>query len=111
MSPSPEINGRAILDRIAREVAARFGVPGPRPPLRLPSTGGGRLPRHLAILLARQRTGLSYAALGAYFGRRDPKTIRHACEAAASRIAADPALAAAVAALAVAAPVGLDRDG
>jgi chromosomal replication initiator protein len=58
------------------------------------------VPRHVAIHLVRERTGLSFAAIGALFGRRDAKTIRHACEAAARRLAADPALAAEVAAIA-----------
>ncbi len=52
-------------------------------------------PRHLAMHLARESTGLSFAAIGAYFGGRDPATVRHACRAAASRLASDPALASA----------------
>ena len=56
-------------------------------------------PRHLAMHLARSLTGLSFQAIGAYFGGRDPATVRHACQTAADRLAADPALAAAVAAL------------
>ncbi len=51
-------------------------------------------PRHLAISLARTVTGQSYRAIGSYFGRRDSATVRHACRAAAERLAADPALAA-----------------
>ena len=51
------------------------------------------------MLLARDLTGLSFAAIGAYFGRRDAATVRHACRAAADRLAADPSLAAAVLAL------------
>ena len=46
--------------------------------------------------LARAVTGLSFQSIGAYFGGRDPATVRHACKAAASRLEADPALAAAV---------------
>jgi chromosomal replication initiator protein len=49
--------------------------------------------------LARALTGSSFAAIGTYFGGRDPATVRHACKAAADRITADPALAAAVAAI------------
>ncbi len=56
--------------------------------------------RHLAIYLARGHTTLSFRAIGAYFGGRDPATVRHSCRAAAARIAADPGLAAVVAALA-----------
>lgn len=93
------LDPEARLDRLARAVARRFGVP-----LRdLRSTSRRQalvLPRHLAIHLARRLTNLSYARLGAYFGGRDPKTIRHACASAARRLAADPALAAALAPLA-----------
>ena len=45
-------------------------------------------------------TGSSFAAIGAYFGDRDPATVRHACRAAIGRLAADPALAAVAAAIA-----------
>ena len=51
--------------------------------------------RHLAMHLARLHTPLSFRAIGDYFGGRDPATVRHACKAAADRLAADPALAAA----------------
>jgi chromosomal replication initiation ATPase DnaA len=44
--------------------------------------------------LAWNLTGLSFQAIGAAFGGRDPATVRHACEAAAVRLAADPAVAA-----------------
>jgi chromosomal replication initiator protein len=50
--------------------------------------------------LARNLTGLSFQAIGTYFGGRDSATVRHACKAAAARLAADPALASASAALA-----------
>jgi chromosomal replication initiator protein len=92
-APSPTI------DAIARAVAKRFGV---RPSdLR----GAARNPqfvepRHLAMHLARGSTGLSFAAIGAYFGGRDPATVRHACRAAASRLESDPALASAAEAIA-----------
>ena len=56
-------------------------------------------PRHVAMLLARALTSLSYQAIGEYFGGRDPATVRHACKAAAARVDADPALAAAVSAI------------
>ena len=56
--------------------------------------------RHLAIHLARTHTALSFRAIGAYFGGRDPATVRHSCQAAEARLAADPGLAAVVAALA-----------
>jgi chromosomal replication initiator protein len=86
---------RLTIEQIARAVAARFGV-------RLSSLRGpGRQAsvveaRHLAMHLARLHTGLSFATIGAYFGRRDPATVRHACKAAAERISVDPALAAAI---------------
>jgi chromosomal replication initiator protein len=87
------------LDRIARAVAGRFGVR--LSDLRSASRRQALVvPRHLAIHVARSRTGLSFAALGAYFGGRDAATVRHACRAAARRLADDPALAASVADLA-----------
>ena len=66
-------------------------------------------PRHLAIYLARTVTGQSYQAIGAYFGRRDPATVRHACRAAAARLAADPPSPPWPAALAP--PLAADRAG
>lgn len=87
------------LDRLARSVAQRFGVKVRD--LRSESRRQALVvPRHLAIWLARRHTDLSYARLGAYFGGRDAKTIRHACQAAAKRLASDPALASALAPLA-----------
>jgi len=87
------------LDQIARAVAAQFGVR-----LRDLRSNSRRQsiaePRHLAMHLARAFTTLSYQAIGAYFGGRDPATVRHACKAAAARLAADPALAAVTATLA-----------
>lgn len=93
--PDPALND---IDRIARAVAERFGVR--LRDLRSATRRRGIVePRHLAIHLARLRTGRSFASLGAYFGGRDPATIRHACRAAARRLEADPALAAVAAAL------------
>jgi chromosomal replication initiator protein len=83
------------IDEIARAVAARFGVP-----LRDLRASTRRKtivePRHLAMHLARTLTGQSFQAIGTYFGGRDTKTVRHACRMASARLAADPALAAAV---------------
>ena len=91
--------GAATVEQVARAVAARFGVTlrDLRSPSRRQAVAG---PRHLAMHLARALTGQSFAAVGAYFGGRDPATVRHACRAAAARVAADPALAAAAAAIA-----------
>jgi chromosomal replication initiator protein len=88
----------ATLDQVARAVAAQFGVGlgALRSPTRRRTIAE---PRHLAMHLARSVTGLSFRAIGAYFGDRDPATVRHSCRTAAARIAADPALAASVAAL------------
>jgi chromosomal replication initiator protein len=82
------------IETIARAIAARFGVrlSALRGPTRQASVVEAR---HLAMHLARLHTGLSFAAIGAYFGGRDPATVRHACKSAAQRIATDPALAAA----------------
>jgi chromosomal replication initiator protein len=84
----------AAIAAIARRVARRFGVR--LADLRGPDRRAALvLPRHLAVYLARRHTGASFARLGRYFGRRDTRTIRHACAAAAARLQADPALAAA----------------
>jgi chromosomal replication initiator protein len=89
---------RLPIDRVAKAVAAKFGVSVRD----LRSASRRRTlvePRQLAMHLARDLTGLSFAAIGAYFGARDPATVRHSCRTAADRLAADPALAAAVGAL------------
>ncbi len=94
----PSETARQAVETIARLVAERFGVS-----VRDLRSASRRqavvVPRHLAIHLARTRTGLSFASLGALFGKRDAKTVRHACAAALERLAADPSLAAEVAAL------------
>jgi len=92
-TPGPVV-GLAEIDPIARAVAQRFGlqVRELRSATRRAGVAG---PRHLAMHLARTLTGESFRAIGRYFGRRDPATVRHACRAAAARLAADPALAAA----------------
>ncbi len=83
---------RLTIEQIARAVALKFGV-------RVSALrGAGRSAsivevRHLAMHLARLHTDLSFAAIGAYFGGRDPATVRHACKVAASRLSANPALA------------------
>lgn len=52
--------------------------------------------RHFAMYLARQQTDASFATIGAYYGGRDPATVRHACRAAAARLESRPDLAAAL---------------
>jgi chromosomal replication initiator protein len=86
------------IEQVAKAVAARFGVT--LRDLRSPSRRKTLAePRHLAMYLARGLTGRSFLTIGAYFGGRDPATVRHACRAAEARLAADPALAAAAEAL------------
>ena len=72
------------LEQIVRAVAAKFGV---RPRDLRSSTRRQTVaePRHLAMYLARNLTGLSFQSIGAAFGGRDPATVRHACKAAAAR--------------------------
>lgn len=89
------------IDQVAKAVAHRFRVPLRE--LRGPSRRAAVAePRHLAMLLARRHAHAhaSFAAIGRYFGRRDPATVRHACAVAEARINAAPDLAAAVEALA-----------
>jgi chromosomal replication initiator protein len=106
--------GTVTIAQVARAVAGQFGVRlgDLRGATRRPSIVA---PRHLAIYLARGVTGQSYQAIGIYFGRRDPATVRHACRAAAARVTADPALAAAAAAIRrrwqASGPADADPDG
>jgi chromosomal replication initiator protein len=95
----PLASPSASIDGLARSVAERMGVRLGL--LRGPSRRASVVvARHLAMHLARAMTGSSFAVIGAYFGGRDPATVRHACRAAAERLAADPALAAVAASLA-----------
>jgi chromosomal replication initiator protein len=91
---------RQAAERIARAVAERFGVT-----LRDLRSASRRhalvVPRHLAILMVRRGTSLSFAAIGDFFGKRDAATIRHACDMAEARLANDPAMAAEVAAMGI----------
>ncbi|MHB1560628.1 MAG: DnaA/Hda family protein [Isosphaeraceae bacterium] len=92
------VSSAVSIDGLARSVAERLGVR--LSVLRGPSRRASVvIARHLAIHLAREATGASFAAIGEYFGGRDPATVRHACRAAAGRIAEDPAMAAVAAAL------------
>ncbi len=86
------------VDTIARAVADGFGVR--LAILRGPSRRASVVvARHLAMYLARLRAGTSFAAIGAYFGGRDPATVRHACKAAVLRLDTNPTLAAVAASL------------
>lgn len=87
---------RPTVAQVARAVAVRFEVR--LPALRGPARSSSLVrARHLAMYLARRHTGLSFAAIGTYFGRRDAASVRHGCKSTEARLAADPALAAAVA--------------
>ncbi|MDX2038175.1 MAG: DnaA/Hda family protein [Isosphaeraceae bacterium] len=88
-----ELGTGVTIPEIAKAVARAFSVSlrDLRGPSRRPIFVE---PRHYAIHLARRYTGAGYARIGQYFGRRDAKTIRHACAAAAARLDADPAAAA-----------------
>jgi chromosomal replication initiator protein len=86
------------IEQITRVVSSQFGVR--HSALRGPGRQAAVVQaRHLAMHLVRLHTSLSLAAIGAYFGNRDPATVRHACKTAALRIADDPALAAVVASI------------
>jgi chromosomal replication initiator protein len=86
------------INIVVRGVANRLGI-------RLSTLRGpGRQPsvvvaRQIAMHLARVLTGLSFAAIGNYFGGRDRASVRYACKMATVRLDADPALAASVALL------------
>ena len=55
--------------------------------------------RQIAMYLARISTGLSFAAIGNYFGGRDRASVRYACKMAMVRLDANPDLAASIALL------------
>ena len=90
------LTSRLTVEQIARAVAERFRVrlSAMRGPSRETSVVEAR---HLAMYLTRLYTNLSFAAIGAHFGRRDLATVRHACKVTAGRLNANPALAAVVA--------------
>ena len=54
------------------------------------------LPRQVGMYLARQLTGLSLEAIGAYFGGRDHSTVLHACRKVEQALGRDPVLSGAV---------------
>jgi chromosomal replication initiator protein len=86
------------IETIARTAARQFGIQLDL--LRGPSRRASVVTvRHLAMYLARTRTGSSFAVIGKYFGQRDPSTVRHACKSATRRLDADPALSAVIVAL------------
>jgi chromosomal replication initiator protein len=97
-NPKNLANVNLSIEEITRVVAKTFGVhmKDMRSASRRQSAAE---PRHMAMRLTRDLTGLSFQAIGRYFGGRDPATVRHACKAAALRESADPALGAAVAAI------------
>jgi chromosomal replication initiator protein len=101
---------KVTIEQIARAVAAQFGVRLRE--LRAHSRRRAAVePRHLARYLARVTTDLSFGAIGAFFGGRDPATVRHACQTAARRLASDPGLAATVDTLCLAWRTGQDETG
>ena len=92
LSHEQEIIPVVNIVQVARDVAHAFGVSVRD--LRSASRQSGLVvPRHVAIYLAREVTGASFAALGSYFGSRDAATIRYACRTSTERLAADPSLA------------------
>ncbi|MEW4566665.1 DnaA/Hda family protein [Tautonia sp. JC769] len=93
-SASPGVSIAQVIHAVARSFGLR-----PRD-LRSASRRAALVEaRHLAIFLARDLTGASFAELGKAFGGRDSKTIRHACQATSRRLADDPTLASAAGAI------------
>lgn len=92
--PRPERRHPDILGHVARIFAVE----------RTALTGRSRsasvvAARHAAMLVLRERYGLSLAVIGALLGNRDHTTVRYGLEVAASRCRHDAAYAAQVAAL------------
>jgi chromosomal replication initiator protein len=92
------VGSRITIDAITQDVARLFKIRVGvlRGPTRRASI---IIARHLAMYLARRWAGLSFTAIGRYFGDRDSATVRHACKTTLIRLDADPTLAAAVAGL------------
>ncbi|MBI1830068.1 MAG: AAA family ATPase [Planctomycetes bacterium] len=83
------------VERIARHVCGYFAVEPKQ--LRSPRRSRGIvLPRQVSMYLARQLTTLSLQKIGAYFGGRDHKTVRHACRKVEAAMKADAKLSGAV---------------
>jgi chromosomal replication initiator protein len=81
------------IDVIAQDVADRLGVP--LNVLRGPSRRASIvMARHVAMHLARTLASCSFAAIGTYFGGRDPASVRYACRMATMRLDSDPTLTA-----------------
>lgn len=92
ISDEDEATPDVTIAEITKAVARQFGL-HPRD-LRSKSRRASLVEaRHLAILIARELTGASFARIGKALGGRDPKTVRHGCLAASDRLANDPALA------------------
>jgi chromosomal replication initiator protein len=81
---------RAIADRLRIRLSILRG------PSRRASVVAAR---HIAMHLARTLAGSSFAAIGTYFGGRDPSSVRYACKMTAVRLATDPIFAASIAGL------------
>jgi chromosomal replication initiator protein len=86
------------IDAVARRVADRLSIRLNilRGPSRRASVVAAR---HVAMHLARKLAGVSFAAIGTYFGGRDPASVRYACKMATMRLDADPTFAAIIAPL------------
>jgi chromosomal replication initiator protein len=54
------------------------------------------LPRQVSMYLARRLTTLSLVEIGDYFGGRDHKTVRHACNKVEAALKTDAALSSTV---------------
>ena len=80
------------LPRIAKAVAEFYRVPlgQLRSAARLKRTV---LARQVAMLLARELSGQSAAAIARFFGRKNHTTVVHACRRTRTLLAADPSLA------------------
>ncbi len=87
--------GALTVQRIAERVSGYFHVA----PKRLQSARRSRdvlLPRQVSMYLARQLTDLSLQKIGKFFGRRDHKTVHHACLKIEEVIKTDAVLSGAV---------------
>lgn len=74
LSQRPPLTITAICRAVARYYGVRLSeLRGPR------RSQGITLPRHAAMFLTRELTGLQYAEIGEYFSGRNHSTVMHAC--------------------------------
>ena len=85
--PAPTVTVSNIIEAVARYHNLRSAdITGKK------RTRNLTRPRHIAMFLAREHTGLSFPELGREFGGRDHSTIQHGCRKVQEELGEDPDL-------------------